>query len=76
MSTELMEPSKIAKAKKLIYIVSIVVPIAVAALFSVEIKNVDLSVLPPEQSERHQCPSPAQETAALYIMGKNGPTRA
>jgi putative membrane protein len=42
-----MEPSKIAKAKKLIYIVSIVVPIAVAALFSVEIKNVDLSVLPP-----------------------------
>lgn len=42
-----MEPSKIAKAKKLIYTVSIVIPIAVAALFRVEIRNVDLSILPP-----------------------------
>ena len=44
---ELMDQSKIAKAKKLIYIVSIVIPIAVAALFSIRIEGVDLSVLPP-----------------------------
>lgn len=43
---ELMDQGKIAKAKKLIYIVSIVIPIAVAALFSVRIEGVDLSVLP------------------------------
>lgn len=47
MSTELMDPSKVAKAKKLIYAVSIIVPIAVAALFSVRIEGVDFSILPP-----------------------------
>lgn len=44
---ELMDPNKIAKAKKLIYAVSIVIPIAVAALFSIRIDGVDLSFLPP-----------------------------
>jgi len=47
MSTELMDPNKIARAKKLIYVVSIVIPIAVAALFSIRIEGVDLSFLPP-----------------------------
>ncbi len=47
MNMELMEPTKIAKAKKLIYTVSIVIPIAVAALFSIRIDGVDLSFLPP-----------------------------
>lgn len=42
-----MDPNKIAKAKKLIYIVSIVVPVAVAALFSIRIEGVDFSFLPP-----------------------------
>ncbi len=42
-----MDPNKIAKAKKLIYIVSIVIPIAVAGLFSVKVEGIDLSVLPP-----------------------------
>ena len=42
-----MDPTKIAKAKKLIYTVSIIIPIAVAALFSVKIEGVDLSILPP-----------------------------
>lgn len=41
-----MDPNKVAKAKKLIYAVSIIVPIAVAALFSVRIEG-DLSFLPP-----------------------------
>lgn len=48
MSTELKDQTKIAKAKKLIYIVSVVIPIAVAALFSIPpIKGVDFSFLPP-----------------------------
>lgn len=44
---ELTDPNKVAKAKKLIYAVSIIVPIAVAALFSIRIEGVDLSILPP-----------------------------
>ncbi len=44
---ELMDPSKIEKAKKLIYTFSIVIPVAVAALFSIRIEGVDLSFLPP-----------------------------
>lgn len=47
MSMELKDPTKIAKAKKLIYAVSIIVPIAVAALFSLRIDGLDFSFLPP-----------------------------
>ena len=47
MNMESMDPSKVAKAKKLIYAVSIIVPVAVAALFSIRIEGVDLSILPP-----------------------------
>lgn len=47
MSMELTDPTKIAKAKKLIYAVSIIVPIAVAALFSLRIDGLDFSFLPP-----------------------------
>ena len=47
MSTELMDQNKAVKAKKLIYTVSIVIPVAVAALFSIRIEGVDLTFLPP-----------------------------
>lgn len=47
MSMELTDPTKIVKAKKLIYAVSIIVPIAVAALFSLRIDGLDFSFLPP-----------------------------
>lgn len=47
MNMELKDPNKIAKAKKLIYAVSIIVPIAVAALFSIRIEGQDFSFLPP-----------------------------
>ena len=43
---ELSKPKDIAKTKKLIYAVSIIVPIAVAALFGIKVKGVDLSFLP------------------------------
>jgi putative membrane protein len=43
-----MDQTKIAKAKKLIYAVSIVIPVVVAALFSApKIEGVDFSFLPP-----------------------------
>jgi len=47
MSMELMDQGKVAKAKKLIYTFSIVIPVAVAAIFSIRIEGVDFSVLPP-----------------------------
>lgn len=47
MSTELSSPMDIKKAKKLIYIVSIAVPLVVAILFGVKVEGVDLSFLPP-----------------------------
>ena len=47
MNMELKDPSKIARAKKLIYTVSVLIPIVVALLFSIRIEGVDLSFLPP-----------------------------
>lgn len=48
MSTELSKtPAQLAKMKKLIYAVSIIVPIAVALLFKVRIEGLDFSFLPP-----------------------------
>lgn len=43
---ELSKPKNIAQTKKFIYAVSIIVPIAVAALFKVQVKGVDLTFLP------------------------------
>lgn len=47
MSTTLKNESQIAKFRKLIVIVSIVIPIAVAALFGIKLDGIDLSCLPP-----------------------------
>jgi putative membrane protein len=42
-----MEESKLKKARLLIYTLSVVIPLVVAALFRVKIDGVDLSFLPP-----------------------------
>ena len=47
MSTTLKNEAQIAKFRKLIIVVSIVIPIAVAALFGIRVDGVDLSFLPP-----------------------------
>ena len=47
MSTTLKNEAQIAKFRKLIVIVSIVIPIAVAALFGIKVDGIDLSCLPP-----------------------------
>ena len=44
---ELMETSKLNRVKKLIYVLSAIIPVAVAILFGVKIEGVDLSFLPP-----------------------------
>lgn len=41
-----MEPNKLKKARQLIIILSIVIPLAVAILFKVKINGIDLSFLP------------------------------
>lgn len=47
MSMTLNDANSIKKNKRLIYAVSIIVPVAVALLFSIRIEGVDLSFLPP-----------------------------
>lgn len=46
MSTELLDPDKLKKAKLTIYILSVTIPVVVAILFSVKVEGVDLSFLP------------------------------
>jgi putative membrane protein len=47
MNTTLKNETQIAKFRKLIIAVSIVIPVAVAALFGIKVEGVDLSFLPP-----------------------------
>lgn len=47
MSTTSLHPDKVKNARKLIIVLSIVIPLAVAILFKVKIPGYDLSILPP-----------------------------
>lgn len=47
MSTTLKNEAQIAKFRKIIIAVSIVIPVAVAALFGIRVDGVDFSFLPP-----------------------------
>jgi putative membrane protein len=47
MNTTLKNEAQIAKFRKLIIAVSIVIPVAVAALFGIKVDGIDLSFLPP-----------------------------
>ena len=47
MNTTLKNEAQISKFRKLIIAVSIVIPVAVAALFGIKVDGVDLSFLPP-----------------------------
>lgn len=47
MSTTSLHPDKLKKARTLIIVLSIVIPLAVAILFKVKIPGYDLSFLPP-----------------------------
>jgi putative membrane protein len=47
MSTKSLHPDKVKNVRKLIIVLSIVIPVAVAILFKVKIPGYDLSFLPP-----------------------------
>jgi len=47
MNTTLLPPNKVKNARKLIVLLSIVIPVVVAALFKVKIPGYNLSFLPP-----------------------------
>ncbi len=47
MTTELMDPNKLKKARVAIIVASIAIPLVVAVLFGVKIEGVDLTFLPP-----------------------------
>lgn len=68
---ELNDPIKIKKAKQLIYAVSIIVPVAVALLFSIRIKGVDFSFLPPIYAAINGLTAVLLLGALLAIKSKN-----
>jgi putative membrane protein len=71
MSTTLKSEAQIAKFRKLIIGVSIVIPIAVAALFGIRIDGVDFSFLPPFYAGINGLTAILLISALLAIKSKN-----
>lgn len=71
MSTTLKNEAQIAKFRKLIVIVSIVIPVAVAALFGIKVEGVDLSFLPPFYAGINGVTAILLITALVAIKSKN-----
>lgn len=71
MSTTLKNEAQIAKFRKLIVIVSIVIPVAVAALFGIKVEGVDLSFLPPFYAGINGVTAILLITALAAIKSKN-----
>ena len=71
MSTTLKNEAQIAKFRKLIVMVSIVIPVAVAALFGIKVEGVDLSFLPPFYAGINGVTAILLITALVAIKSKN-----
>lgn len=71
MNTTLKSEAQIAKFRKLIIAVSIVIPIAVAALFGIRIDGVDFSFLPPFYAGINGLTAILLISALLAIKSKN-----
>ncbi len=71
MSTTLKNEAQIAKFRKLIVVVSIVIPIAVAALFGIKLEGIDLSFLPPFYAGINGVTAVLLITALVAIKSKN-----
>jgi putative membrane protein len=71
MSTILKNEAQIAKFRKLIVVVSIVIPIAVAALFGIKVEGIDLSFLPPFYAGINGVTAVLLITALVAIKSKN-----
>lgn len=71
MSTTLKSEAQIAKFRKLIVAVSIIIPIAVAALFGIRVDGVDFSFLPPFYAGLNGLTAILLISALIAIKGKN-----
>jgi putative membrane protein len=71
MSITLKSEAQIAKFRKLIIAVSIVIPIAVAALFGIRIDGIDFSFLPPFYAGINGLTAILLISALLAIKSKN-----
>ncbi len=71
MSTTLKSEAQIAKFRKLIVAVSIVIPIAVAALFGIRVDGVDFSFLPPLYAGINGLTAILLVSALIAIKSKN-----
>jgi putative membrane protein len=71
MSTTLKSEAQIAKFRKLIVAVSIVIPVAVAALFGISVDGVDFSFLPPFYAGINGLTAILLVSALIAIKSKN-----
>ncbi len=71
MSTTFKSEAQIAKFRKLIVAVSIVIPIAVAALFGIRVDGVDFSFLPPFYAGINGLTAILLVSALIAIKSKN-----
>jgi putative membrane protein len=70
MSTTLKSEAQIAKFRKIIIAVSIVIPVAVAALFGIRVDGVDFSFLPPFYAGINGLTAILLVSALIAIKGK------
>jgi len=71
MSTTLKSEEQIAKFRKLIVAVSIVIPVAVAALFGIRVDGIDFSFLPPFYAGINGLTAILLVSALIAIKSKN-----
>lgn len=71
MSTTSLHPEKIKKARKLIIILSIVIPLAVALLFKIKIPGYNFSFLPPFYAGINGLTAVLLISALIAIKNKN-----
>lgn len=71
---ELKEAGKFKKARRIIYALSVLIPVLVALLFRVKIKGVDLSFLPPVYATINGLTAILLIIALIAIKGKNRKT--
>ncbi|MBU3658900.1 MAG: DUF420 domain-containing protein [Flavobacteriales bacterium] len=71
MSTTSLHPEKVKKARKLIIILSIVIPLAVALLFKIKIPGYNFSFLPPFYAGINGLTALLLVSALIAIKNKN-----
>tara|TARA_B110000285_G_scaffold8927_1_gene9057 strand:+ start:3095 stop:3619 length:525 start_codon:yes stop_codon:yes gene_type:complete len=68
---ESLESNKLRRVKRLIYVLSAAIPLAVAALFGVKVEGVNLSFLPPFYASLNALTAVVLVSALIAIKKKN-----